>query len=135
MIRASVISELRQLAISLGSLAYATEWHLFGSVDRDEPGAEDIDLMILCASHAQADSLRSAIKPDLLALPLHLSLMTFQEAAEIDAVRLQRSTRILRLDPLDLTESTSRNDAQRQPLSGLTSYTETSAHKSSGVSL
>jgi predicted nucleotidyltransferase len=114
MTRARVVAGLRQLAISLGSLAYATEWHLFGSVDRDEPDAEDIDLMILCASHTQADSLRSAIKPDLLALPLHLSLMTFQEAAEIDAVRMQRSTLILRLGILDHSESTSRTDAPRR---------------------
>ena len=113
MTRAAVIAGLKQLAISLGSLACATEWHLFGSVDRDEPDAEDIDLMILCSSHAQADSLRSAINPDLLALPLHLSLMTFQEAAEIDAVRMQRSTLILRLGIPDLSQSPPRADAPR----------------------
>lgn len=110
MTRADVVAGLRQLSVSLGSIAHATEWHLFGSVDRDEPDAEDIDLMILCTSDAQADSLRLAIKSDFLALPLHLSLMTFQEAAEIDAVRVQRSTPIIRLSPLGLPESTSPTD-------------------------
>jgi hypothetical protein len=32
-----------------------------------------------------------------LALPIHLSLMTFQEATEVDAVRVQRSTVIVTL--------------------------------------
>lgn len=99
MTRAEVVASLRQLSASLSPIAHSTEWHLFGSVDRDEPDSKDIDLMIFCTSDAQADSLRQAINPDSLALPLHLSLMTFQEAAEIDAVRVQQSTPIIRLDP------------------------------------
>jgi len=72
-------------------MAEGTQWHLFGSVARDEPDAADIDLMILCKNDEQADALRKAIDPDALLLPLHLALMTFDEAAEVNAVRVQRS--------------------------------------------
>lgn len=91
MIRQRVVANLRELATSLGPEADGTEWHLFGSVDRDEPNAADIDLMILCKSDDQADALRRTIDPEGLALPLHLALMTFDEAIEVDAVRVQRS--------------------------------------------
>lgn len=91
MIRQRVVISLRELAISLGTKAEGSQWHLFGSVDRDEPNAADIDLMILCESGAQADALRRAIDPDALELPLHMALMTFDEAAEIEAVRVQHS--------------------------------------------
>jgi len=94
LIRHRVVASLRELAVSLGPKADGTEWHLFGSVDRNEPNAADIDLMILCKSDAQADALRRAIDPDALALPLHLALMRFDEAAEVDAVRVQRSQAI-----------------------------------------
>lgn len=91
MIRHRVITSLRELAASLGPEADGTQWHLFGSVARNKPDAADIDLMILCKSDEQADTLRRGIDPDGLLLPLHLALMTFDEAAEVDAVRLQRS--------------------------------------------
>ena len=94
MIRESVVARLRELAASLGPEVEGTEWHLFGSVDRDEPDAVDIDLMILCRSDNQADTLRRAIDPDAFALPFHLALMTFDEAAEVDAVHVQHSRSI-----------------------------------------
>lgn len=90
MIRQDVVTRLRELAVSLGPTAYDTEWHLFGSVERDDPGAKDIDLMIICSGDDQADALRGAIDPDAFALPLHLALLTFDEATETDAIRLQR---------------------------------------------
>jgi predicted nucleotidyltransferase len=97
-IRQRVVTRLRELAVSLGQMAEGSHWHLFGSVDRDEPNAADIDLMILCKSDDQADILRRAIDPDALILPLHLSLMTFDEAAEIEAVRSQHSRAIFPWD-------------------------------------
>jgi hypothetical protein len=48
--------------------------------------------MILCKSDAQADLLRQAIDPDSFMLPLHLSLLTFEESAAIDAPNIQKST-------------------------------------------
>lgn len=94
MVRQRVIAVLRELAVSLGPKAEGSEWHLFGSVDRDEPDAADIDLLILCNGDEQADTLRSAIDADAYFLPIHLALMTFDEAAGVDAVRVQRSRAI-----------------------------------------
>lgn len=95
MLRDRIVTSLRELAASLGPLTAGTEWHLFGSVDRNEPSAADIDLMILCISDAQADALRKAIDVDSLVLPIHLSLMTFAEASAVDAASTQDSTTII----------------------------------------
>lgn len=83
--------------MSLGPIASGTEWHLFGSVNRDDPNASDIDLMIFCETDSQADMLRQTIDPDSLSLALHLSLFTFKEAAMIDATTAQQSTLVLDL--------------------------------------
>jgi predicted nucleotidyltransferase len=89
MIRQRAIASLRELAVSLGLKAQGTQWHLFGSVDRNDPNAADIDLMILCDGNEQADILRRAIDLNALFLPIDLALMTFDEATEVDAVRVQ----------------------------------------------
>lgn len=92
MIRERVIAILRELAVALGPMAAGTEWHLFGSIDRDELDAADIDLMILCTDDDQADTLRRAIDPDVHFPPIHLALLTFDEAVEINAAHAQRSS-------------------------------------------
>lgn len=92
MIRERVIATLRELAVALGSMAVGTEWHLFGSIDRDEWEAADIDLMIFCTDDDQADTLRRAIDPDVHFPPIHLALLTFDEAAEINAIHAQHSS-------------------------------------------
>jgi hypothetical protein len=89
MIRERVVKALLALAQRLGSIQDGTEWYLFGSVDRDEPAASDIDLLILCMTDQQADALRREIDPDDLPLPLDLGLMTFGEAGQVDAVHTQ----------------------------------------------
>lgn len=94
MIRKSAINALVDLAEQLGDTNEGTEWHLFGSVNRGEPIASDIDLLIICKSDAQADVLRRVIDPDLLGLPLHLSLMTYKEASKAEAIRIQQASRI-----------------------------------------
>ncbi|MDF1821363.1 MAG: hypothetical protein P1U64_07320 [Alcanivoracaceae bacterium] len=93
-----MISNIRELAFSLGKTAEGSEWHLFGSVARNKDSAADIDLMIICESDIQADDLRSKIDCDSLSLPLDLMLLTFQEAADIDAIKLQSSEKIYPLD-------------------------------------
>ena len=91
LIRDCIVASLREVAASLGPIADGTQWHLFGSLARDDPNPEDIDLMILCKSDSQADTLRRSIDPDAMTLPIHLALLTFEEAGEVDAVRIQRS--------------------------------------------
>ncbi|MFT3814971.1 MAG: hypothetical protein QM740_16600 [Acidovorax sp.] len=94
MIRDRTVIGLRNLAASLGVTAEGSKWYLFGSVDRDEADARDIDLLILCMGHSQADALRKAIDPDYLELPLHLAFMTFEEESEVAAVRMQKGRAI-----------------------------------------
>jgi len=94
MIRERSIEALCRVIAELGKVAQGSEWHLFGSVDRDEPEAADIDLLILCTSDDQADALRRGIDADALPYPLDLSLMTFDEEKETGAVRRQRARRI-----------------------------------------
>lgn len=95
MIRERIVRGIREIALSLGPKAEGTQWHIFGSVDRDEADAADIDLLVLCKTDDQADALRQAIGPDVLELPLHLALMTFDEAAAIDATGVQQSRVII----------------------------------------
>lgn len=92
MIRDKVVTSLKMHAELLGPIADETEWHLFGSAGQGNVDSLDIDLMILCKSDAQADLLRQAIDPDSFMLPLHLSLLTFEESAAIDAPNIQKST-------------------------------------------
>lgn len=94
MIREQTISLLLEIRLTLGASADSSEWYLFGSVDRNEVSAADIDLLILCQSDAQADEMRRLLAVDSLPLPLHLSLMTFEEDAEVGATLLQRGTKI-----------------------------------------
>jgi predicted nucleotidyltransferase len=100
--RANVIAKLRKVACSLGSLATNTEWHLFGSVSRDEASPSDIDLMIFCRNDDQADELRQAIDIQAFELPLHLSLFTFEEADSINVTSIQKSFAVLTVDSTGL---------------------------------
>jgi predicted nucleotidyltransferase len=94
MMRAPVVTALRELAHRLGTIADSSEWYLFGSVNRDEPAPLDIDVLILCTNDVQADALRLAIDEDSLSLRIDLSLMTFAEALQVDAVWLQHAHKI-----------------------------------------
>ncbi|NVK21213.1 MAG: hypothetical protein HWD86_01730 [Kangiellaceae bacterium] len=95
--RSDAIFHIKELAQSLGAIANGTDWHLFGSVNRDEPNASDIDLMILCQSDSQADTLRCKIDTGSLPLPLHLSLLTFDEASAVNAILVQQSCLVLKI--------------------------------------
>lgn len=94
MIRTNYIDRLRDLAAGLGQVADGSVWYLFGSFARDALDAADIDVLILCDSHEQADLLRAEIDADALGRPLDLSLMTFAEESEIGAVGRQGACQI-----------------------------------------
>jgi len=96
--RTSVIIKLSEMACCLGAIATGTEWHLFGSVDRNEPSPSDIDLMIFCLNDNQADELRNAIDFDIFEIPLHISFFTYEEAKSINVVFMQNSTLIIKPD-------------------------------------
>ncbi|MCA8987283.1 MAG: hypothetical protein KDA78_06565 [Planctomycetaceae bacterium] len=92
--RELTIARLRELAASLGETAVGSQWYLFGSVNRDEADANDIDLLIVCYDNFQADAIRKSIDPDCLELPLHLAFMTIEEETEISAVQMQQGWRV-----------------------------------------
>lgn len=94
MTRESIVRALSSLAENLGVTSIGSEWHIFGSADRNTVNAADIDLMILCLDAVQADELRRAIDPDQFPIPIHLALLTFQEALEVDAVNVQQASKI-----------------------------------------
>lgn len=79
------------VAERLGPIQSGSEWYLFGSVEKNSPNPFDIDVLILCENDEQADNLRWAINPDEFPLPLDLSLMTFPEAAQVNAVQSQNA--------------------------------------------
>ncbi len=89
--RQAAVEALIDIATGIGSSCTGSEWYLFGSITRGDLAPNDIDLMILCVDHAQADLLRAAIDTDSLDLPLDVSLLTFEEAVEIDAIVQQKA--------------------------------------------
>jgi predicted nucleotidyltransferase len=98
--RTSTIEVLSKLACSLGPIAINTEWHLFGSINRNAASSSDIDLMIFCHFDRQADELRKAIDCDAFELPLHISLFTFEEANSINVASIQNSTSLFTVDSI-----------------------------------
>lgn len=94
MIRARIVASLIAYANWLGNDASGSTWYLFGSVERDVPTAHDIDLLILCESDTQSDRLRCSIDEGAFELPLHLSLMTFEENFAVGAVKAQQAHQI-----------------------------------------
>lgn len=94
MIRARIVASLIAYASWLGNDASGSIWHLFGSVDRDVMTAHDIDLLILCESDTKCDRLRYSIDEGAFELPLHLSLMTFEENFAVGAVEAQQAHQI-----------------------------------------
>lgn len=92
--RKEAIAALREIAEQISQECIGSEWYLFGSVARGSATPSDIDLMILCVDNGQADALRNLIDQDVLALPIHLSLLTFEEAEEINAVKAQQAEKI-----------------------------------------
>jgi hypothetical protein len=90
LIKDRVIADVRNVAASIGQAGEGAEWYLFGSVYENVQNAADIDLLILCVDDIQADTLRLILDSTVFSLPLHLALLTYDEAAEIDAVTVQR---------------------------------------------
>ena len=90
-----LIAALRGVATSVNAQLGASSWYLFGSALRDERDANDIDLVIICPSHEIADSLRQAVDVDCLPLPIHLSIFTEAEQAEIGFIETQGCVQIV----------------------------------------
>jgi len=97
MIRDRVAAELIDLSNRMQPITFGTEWYLFGSVDRNEPDASDIDLIIICKNDSQADDLRRQIDTDAFSPSLDLSIFTYEEALFSRVLTLQRASLIAKI--------------------------------------
>lgn len=98
MIRDRAVAQITALADRLQQLALGTEWHLFGSVDRNDPSASDIDVIILCRDDSQANDLRRHIDTDEFSPPLDLSIFTYEEEISASVLALQHASLILKVN-------------------------------------
>lgn len=57
----------------------ASTWYLFGSALNDKALFNDIDLLAICSTHADARRVREVLAALTLALPIHLLLLTVEE--------------------------------------------------------
>jgi len=64
-------------------------WYLFGSAQRSISDALDIDVLVVCRADGVADAIRHAVDIDQFAKPLHLSILTCAEEAEVHFVKKQ----------------------------------------------
>lgn len=80
-------SEAERIATAIGKDFI---WYIFGSFSREPKIAADIDLLIICHSHRQTQELRTALSGLCLELPIHLLLMTTEEAIETQFVSSQK---------------------------------------------
>lgn len=82
------------LAARMDAQVQGTRWYLFGSALNDPSTAADIDVLIVCSCHADADVLRACVDQDSIQRPLHLSILTDIEEAEVQFVVRQACVRL-----------------------------------------
>ena len=70
-------------ASAVGSRFPGSDWYLFGSSANDPENAGDIDLLMVHDDHVDSSHLRSELADLCLALPLHLTILTRAEEAEL----------------------------------------------------
>jgi hypothetical protein len=85
-----IMSVLRVGAAGQGYSAQGASWYLFGSVISSPEAAQDIDLLIVCASDEIAIRIRVGLPEIASRLPLHTLIMTHEEEAELDFIRGQK---------------------------------------------
>jgi predicted nucleotidyltransferase len=84
-----LFAALGELAAKTNSNVGEANWYLFGSAKEGLSDASDIDLLIICQTHGMADAVRRAVDVDQLTRPIHLSILTQAEEAEIGFVKKQ----------------------------------------------
>ncbi|MEY9121752.1 hypothetical protein ABH994_003033 [Bradyrhizobium yuanmingense] len=82
-------SAVRDLAIRTNTAAGDARWYLFGSAQRSISDALDIDVLVVCRADGVADAIRRAVDVDQFTRPLHLSILTCAEEAEVRFVEKQ----------------------------------------------
>jgi len=82
-------SAVKDLATRTTESVGKASWYLFGSLQRGCANASDIDLVVVCQTHCMADAIRRAVDVDQLTLPIHLTILTESEEAEISFIEKQ----------------------------------------------
>jgi predicted nucleotidyltransferase len=90
-----LVSSIRSLAIRINADIGSTNWYLFGSAKEGLWIASDIDLVVVCHTDSMADAVRRAVDIDQFARPIHLSILTHAEEAEIGFVEKQGCIRVV----------------------------------------
>jgi predicted nucleotidyltransferase len=90
-----LVSALRDLAERTNANFGRANWYLFGSAQKDLSYASDIDLLVVCATHDMADAIRQAVDVDKLSRPIHLSILTQAEEAEVRFVKRQSCIQVV----------------------------------------
>jgi len=80
------MKQLFDIAEAIDSVAGNTQWYVFGSFLTDPQRAADIDLLVVCTDHTDADSVRRGMDAHLLPLQIDLSIFTIEEEAEINFI-------------------------------------------------
>jgi hypothetical protein len=90
-----LVSAIKDLAVTVNANVGDARWYFFGSAQEDLSIAFDIDLLVICETHVAADAIRRVVDVDQLIRPIHLSILTQAEEAEVCFVKKQGCTQII----------------------------------------
>jgi hypothetical protein len=90
-----LVSALKDLATRTNARVGEASWYLFGSAQEELSNASDIDLVVICQTHGMADAVRRAVDLDRFVRPIHLSILTKAEEAEICFIRKQGCIQVI----------------------------------------
>jgi hypothetical protein len=93
--RYDLAAAIRELAVRTNANVGEAKWYWFGSTRNNLSDAADIDLVVVCENHTIADEIRRLVDSDQLTRPIHLSILTQEEEAEVHFVKSQGCTQIL----------------------------------------
>jgi predicted nucleotidyltransferase len=86
---------MRCLAERTTAIAGEAKWYLFGSAGDGLFKASDVDVVVVCKTNNAADMIRGSVDVDQLARPIHLSILTESEEAEVCFVKKQGCIQIV----------------------------------------
>jgi predicted nucleotidyltransferase len=79
-------SAIKDLATRTNQRVGEASWYLFGSSRQGFANASDIDLVVVCKTNSIADAIRRTVDVDQLTRPIHLTILTESEEAEMNFV-------------------------------------------------
>ncbi|WP_038931923.1 hypothetical protein [Bradyrhizobium japonicum] len=90
-----LISAIEGLALKTNADVGDARWYIFGSAQQRFSDAVDIDILVVCETDSAADAIRRTVDVDQFGRPLHLSILTQVEEAEVQFVQNQACTQVL----------------------------------------